>query len=92
MPINVTAVPTLPDHVNDVRLRTAAIVNDEILPREAELWPRGRGAMLSEDGRARAHDAPARRSARRCATPGSGRRTCRRSTAGWGSTSSPTPT
>ncbi|HEV3327826.1 MAG TPA: acyl-CoA dehydrogenase family protein [Acidimicrobiales bacterium] len=57
MPINVTAVPTLPDHVNDVRLRTAAIVNDAILPHESELWPRGRGAMLSEDGRAKAHEA-----------------------------------
>ena len=57
MPINVTAVPTLPDHVNDVRLRTAAIVNDEILPREAELWPRGRGAASSEEGRERSHEA-----------------------------------
>ncbi len=42
MPITVTAIPTLPDHVNDVRLATARIVNEEILPREAELWPRGR--------------------------------------------------
>jgi acyl-CoA dehydrogenase len=56
MPINVTAVPTLPDHVNDVRLRTAAIVNDEILPHESVLWPRGRLA-LSEAERAASHDA-----------------------------------
>jgi hypothetical protein len=56
MPINVTAVPTLSDHVNDVRLRTAAIVNESILPREAELWPRGRAAA-SEEARRRAHEA-----------------------------------
>jgi acyl-CoA dehydrogenase len=43
MPINVTAVPTLPDHVNDVRLRTAAIVNEEILPREGVLYPHRNG-------------------------------------------------
>ncbi len=51
MPLNVAAVPTLSDHVNDVRLRTARLVNDEILPREAELWPRGRGAALSDADR-----------------------------------------
>ena len=43
MPINVSAVPTLPDHVNDVRLRTAAIVNEEILPREGVLFPHRMG-------------------------------------------------
>jgi len=56
MPINVTALPTLSDHVNDVRLRTAAIVNQEILPREAELWPRNRFSM-SEAEREKAHAA-----------------------------------
>ena len=48
MPINVTAVPTLPDHVNDVRLRTAALVNSEILPRESELWPQRRGTAVTD--------------------------------------------
>ncbi|HUD69755.1 MAG TPA: acyl-CoA dehydrogenase family protein [Acidimicrobiales bacterium] len=43
MPINVTAVPSLPDHVNSVRLRTAAIVNEEILPREGVLYPHRNG-------------------------------------------------
>jgi len=56
MPINVTAVPTLPDHVNDVRLRTAAIVNDEILPHEDELWPAGRAAHTDAQ-RKHAHEA-----------------------------------
>jgi len=52
MPINVSAVPTLPDHVNDVRLRTATIVNDEILPREPELFPHrmGRPTEAQRDG------------------------------------------
>ena len=57
MPINVTAVPTLPDEVNDVRLRTARIVNEAILPNESVLWPRGRGAMLSESERAASREA-----------------------------------
>jgi acyl-CoA dehydrogenase len=48
MPINVTPVPTLPDHVNDVRLRTAQIVNVEILPREGELWPQRSGAKVTD--------------------------------------------
>ena len=56
MPITVTAVPTLPDHVNDVRLRTAKIVNDEILPRDTELWPQRRANPTKEDYAA-AHDA-----------------------------------
>jgi acyl-CoA dehydrogenase len=38
MPITVTPVPSLPDHVNDIRLRTARIVNEEILPVERQLW------------------------------------------------------
>ena len=91
MPMNVKPIPTLDDRINDIRMRTAAIVNEEILPNEAVLW------------RAPAAGARTRRSARRpgrCASTsrtqvkagGCGRRTCRRSTAAWASTSSPTPT
>ena len=49
MPINVTAIPGLPDHVNDVRLRTAAFINAEILPRESELFVRRRGAAVTPE-------------------------------------------
>ncbi len=38
MAINVTPVAGLSDQINDVRLRTAALVNDEVLPNEALLW------------------------------------------------------
>ncbi len=38
MPINVKPVPTLDGRVNDIRMRTAAIVNEWILPNEARLW------------------------------------------------------
>ncbi|MGH9089555.1 MAG: acyl-CoA dehydrogenase family protein [Acidimicrobiales bacterium] len=48
MPINVNPVPTLDERVNDVRLRTAAIVNDEILPIEERLWPQRRHEHVSE--------------------------------------------
>lgn len=40
--MKVNPVPTLDERINDVRLRTAQIVNEEILPNEAVLWSRGR--------------------------------------------------
>jgi acyl-CoA dehydrogenase len=48
MPINVTAIPGLPDHVNDVRIRTANFINAEILPRESQLFVRRKGAAVTE--------------------------------------------
>ena len=48
MPINVTAIAGLPDHVNDVRIRTANFINTEILPRESELFVRRKGAAVTE--------------------------------------------
>ena len=38
MPMNVKPVPTLDDEVNEVRLATAEIVNNDILPVENKLW------------------------------------------------------
>ncbi len=43
MPINVTPVPTLDERINDIRLRTARIVNEDILPNESRLWGRPAG-------------------------------------------------
>src|SRR4051795_9758117 len=37
MVMNVKPIPTLDDRINDIRLRTAAIVNDDILPNERRL-------------------------------------------------------
>jgi acyl-CoA dehydrogenase len=45
MPINVNPVPGLDERVNDIRLRTARIINEEILPIEDRLW---RGRWSSE--------------------------------------------
>src|ERR1700722_3700511 len=53
MPINVTPIAGLSDHINDVRLRTARIVNEEILPNEATLWSARRG-QISDEQRAEA--------------------------------------
>jgi acyl-CoA dehydrogenase len=53
MPINVTPIKGLSDHINDIRLRTARIVNEEILPNEAALWS-GRRGQVSDEERARA--------------------------------------
>ncbi len=38
MGINVNPVPTLDERINDIRMRTAEIVNEEIIPNEAALW------------------------------------------------------
>jgi acyl-CoA dehydrogenase len=48
MPINVTPISGLSDHINDIRLRTARIVNEEILPNEAVLWAGRRGQVTDE--------------------------------------------
>jgi acyl-CoA dehydrogenase len=54
MPINVTPVATLDDRINDIRLRTARIVNEEILPHEDELFVTRRKADADEADRERA--------------------------------------
>ena len=38
MVMNVQPIPTLDDRVNQIRLETARIVNEEILPNETALW------------------------------------------------------
>ena len=51
MPITVTPISELSDEVNDVRRRTAVIVNDEILPNEAALWRSAHAAGTNDDER-----------------------------------------
>ena len=53
MPMNVQAIPTLPDKINQIRLLTAEIVNKEILPNENKLW-RSRASGASDEERAEA--------------------------------------
>jgi acyl-CoA dehydrogenase len=53
MPINVTPNERLSDHINDIRLRTARIVNEKILPNEKVLW-HARGGEVTEAERAEA--------------------------------------
>ena len=38
MAMNVKPVPTLDDEVNEIRLSTAEIINQDILPNEGKLW------------------------------------------------------
>jgi acyl-CoA dehydrogenase len=58
MPMNVKPIPTLDDRINEIRLKTAEIVNDDILPNEARLWGLRRGgaggAFGSDEDRAQA--------------------------------------
>ena len=49
MPITVTPIEGLSDHINDIRIRTARIVNEEILPNESALWNRGSGNVTEEE-------------------------------------------
>src|SRR3954452_12334598 len=54
MPINVQPIQTLDAAVNELRARTARIVNDEILPHEDRLWPSRRGVEITEQDREQA--------------------------------------
>ncbi|MHB8681784.1 MAG: acyl-CoA dehydrogenase family protein [Acidimicrobiales bacterium] len=56
MAMNVCPVPTLDDRINDIRLRTAAIVNEDILPVEDQLWPGRAGGPVDDHARRRAHE------------------------------------
>ncbi|MDO8388883.1 MAG: acyl-CoA dehydrogenase family protein, partial [Actinomycetota bacterium] len=38
MAMNCKPVPTLDDRINDIRMRTAEIINDDVLPNESKLW------------------------------------------------------
>ena len=38
MAMNVSPVPTLDAEVNDIRLATAEILNEDVLPAEDKLW------------------------------------------------------
>lgn len=38
MPMNVQPIPTLDNRINDIRMMTAEIVNEDILPNETRLW------------------------------------------------------
>ena len=46
MAMNIKPVPTLDDEVNEIRLATAEIVNQDVLPVEAKLW-----AMRDDGGK-----------------------------------------
>jgi acyl-CoA dehydrogenase len=48
MAMNVQAIPSLPDKINQIRLLTAKIVNEEILPNENRLWRSRQDVDVSE--------------------------------------------
>ena len=52
MSMNVQAIASLPDKVNQIRLLTAKIVNEEILPNENRLWRGRRDATVSDEEKA----------------------------------------
>ena len=54
MSMNVKPIPTLDERINDLRLRTAEIVNDWILPNEAKLWSFERNGETSDSERRQA--------------------------------------
>jgi acyl-CoA dehydrogenase len=54
MKMNVQAIPTLSDRINQIRLLTAEIVNREILPHENLLWNWQREGQVDEDARQKA--------------------------------------
>ena len=55
MPMNVQPIATLDNRINDIRLATAGIINDEILPNENKLWA-WRNQRLDEQEREEARE------------------------------------
>ncbi|MFT5444567.1 MAG: acyl-CoA dehydrogenase [Myxococcota bacterium] len=49
MPMNVQAIASLPDKINQIRLLTAKIINDEILPNENRLFKWNRDGQEASD-------------------------------------------
>ena len=49
MPINVKPIPALDDRINEIRTRTAQIVNEDILPNEDKLWNWRRDGTAVDD-------------------------------------------
>ena len=50
MEMNVKPIPTMSEEINDIRSKTAAIVNEDILPNEKILWAwRGDGRYSEDD-------------------------------------------
>ncbi|HYC55541.1 MAG TPA: acyl-CoA dehydrogenase family protein [Candidatus Binatia bacterium] len=56
MRMNVRPIPTISERINDIRERTARIVNEDILPNESELWVGRRGGAVDEGARRRSHE------------------------------------
>jgi acyl-CoA dehydrogenase len=54
MSMNVKPIPTVDERINDLRLRTAEIVNEWILPNEAKLWGVGQNGETSDSERRQA--------------------------------------
>ena len=54
MSMNVQSIASLPDKINQIRLLTAKIINDEILPNENRLWRWRRDGDVSDEERAHA--------------------------------------
>ncbi len=90
MPITVTPIGGLSDHINDIRRRTARIVNEMILPNESLLWRGRRGGATEEErteSRALRHDVQEAVKSEGLWAPH-----LPPSTGAWASTSWPTPT
>jgi acyl-CoA dehydrogenase len=51
MAMNVNPIATVDERINDLRMRTAEIVNEWILPNESKLWNLGRNGEVSDHDR-----------------------------------------
>src|SRR3989304_7102447 len=54
MRMNVQPIPAVPERINDIRLLTGKIVNDEILPNENLLWNWRTDGRFTESDREKA--------------------------------------
>ena len=54
--MNVKPIPTVDERINDIRMRTAAIVNEDILPNESKLWRYHANGEVSDHDRRESHE------------------------------------
>ncbi len=51
MPMNVQPIPNVSDRINEIRMQTARILNNEVLPNENRLWAWRRDGKVAEEDR-----------------------------------------
>ena len=56
MPMNVQSIPNVGDYINEIRLKTAEILNSDILPNENKIWIQRFSGEITEEEKLEARE------------------------------------